>query len=121
MAATARQAGAPKRAATKAPIAAPIGLAPKVAVMISAETRPSIACGVTAWRSVMVVIDHRIGPAPNRKKLSPASRTVGNHRVRSMTRAAQKPPSGPITIIAPKGRRRDKAGAIQAPATMPAP
>ena len=47
----------------KAPAAAPTGLAPKVAVMTKAETRPSMGLGVIACRSVVVVIVHRIGPA----------------------------------------------------------
>ena len=38
-----------------------------------AETRPSSRGGVTDWRSVVVEITQRIGPAPSRKKLNPAS------------------------------------------------
>lgn len=46
-AATARHSSTPKRVATTAPSAAPIGRAPNVAVVMKAETRPSMAFGVT--------------------------------------------------------------------------
>ena len=42
-------------------------------MMLIADTRPSSDGGVTDCRSVVVEITHRIGPAPSRKKLRPAS------------------------------------------------
>ena len=42
-------------------------------MMLIAETRPSSRGGVTDCRNVVVEITHRIGPAPSRKKLRPAS------------------------------------------------
>ena len=62
-----RHAPTPRVDATPAPTTAPTGAAPVVAVTITADTLPSIDCGVTACRKVMVVIDQTIGPAPIRK------------------------------------------------------
>ena len=45
-------------------MAAPTGRDPYVAVTITAETRPSISPGVTACRSVVVLIVQSSGPAP---------------------------------------------------------
>ncbi len=45
--------------------------------MLIADTRPSSDGGVTAWRRVVVLITHRIGPAPSRKKLLAASNGDG--------------------------------------------
>jgi len=86
-----------------------------------ADTRPSMALGVTAWRSVVVAMVHRMGPAPNRKNAAPASRPEGQARVPSMSAAAASAASGPAAITPPKGRRRARRGAASAPATMPAP
>ncbi len=100
----------PKCAATDAPIAAPIGRAPKVAVMIKAETRPSIALGVTACLNVIVEIVQMIGPTPNRKKLAPTSWMEGTQRVASITLAAQRPANGPSRINVPNETRRAMQG-----------
>src|SRR5947207_1848971 len=57
-------------------------------MMLMAETRPSRLGGVTDCRSVVVEITHRIGPAPSRKKLSPANSGVGITLVSAITTAA---------------------------------
>jgi hypothetical protein len=61
------QASAPSAAAINAAIAEPIGRAPNAAVVIGADTRPSIAAGVTTWRNAVELTTPRIGPAPIRK------------------------------------------------------
>ena len=66
--------------------------------MLIAETRPSRRGGVTDWRSVVVLITHRIGPAPSRKKPRPASNGVGKTVVSAITAEATKPVTGPSPI-----------------------
>ncbi len=86
-----------------------------------AETRPSSAGGVTVWRSVVVLITHRIGPAPMRKKLAPASSADGSQIVSTIRRAAVRPASGPMAMTVPNGSARLMRPASSAPATMPRP
>src|SRR5882724_2230283 len=90
-------------------------------MMLIAETRPNSRGGVTDWRKVVVLITHRIGPAPSRKKLRPASRGDGTNVVSAMTAAAAKPVTGPSPITVPNGNRRITRVAESAPATMPTP
>src|SRR5271154_1932953 len=90
-------------------------------MMLIAETRPSRLGGVTDWRSVVVEITHRIGPAPSRKKLAPASKGEGIKVVSAIIAAATKPATGPSPITVPKARRRITRVASSAPATIPAP
>ena len=66
--------------------------------MTIAETRPSIAPGVTVCRRVVVLITQRIGPTPIRKKLDAASGKVGIQIVKTMTSAATSPISGQATL-----------------------
>src|SRR6516164_1014054 len=74
--------------------------------MLMADTRPSSRGGVTDWRSVVVEITHRIGPAPSRKKLKPASRGEGKRVVAAMITDATRPVTGPRPITVPKARLR---------------
>src|SRR5690349_18142548 len=94
---------APAADPTSAPIAAPTGRAPYVAVTITAETRPSISPGVTACRSVVVLIVQSKGPAPIKKKLRAASPGDGTQIVSTITSAEASPASGPITTTLPNG------------------
>jgi len=68
-----------------------------------------------------VPIVHRIGPTPIRKKLSPASTGVGIQIVATITSAAAKPKSGPITMTTPNGSARMIPPARSAPTTIPTP
>src|SRR5258705_9415812 len=88
-----------------------------------ADPRPSSRGGVTACRNVVVLITHRIGPAPSRKRLRAASHGVGIHVVNAIIVivAATKPVTGPSPITVPKAGRRITRVAESAPATMPAP
>src|SRR5258706_599074 len=74
-------------------------------MMLIAETRPSSAAGVTVWRSVVVLITHRIGPAPKRKNAAAASTPEGAHKVSTSSIDARKPQIGPTITIAPKLRK----------------
>src|SRR3981081_3606318 len=103
-----------------APRAEPTGRAPQL-LRFTAETRPSRLGGVTDCRSVVVLITHRIGPTPSRKKLRPASSGVGNTVVSAITPAATKPVTGPSPITVPNGSRRITRVAESAPTTMPTP
>ena len=89
--------------------------------MLIAETRPSKRGGVTDWRSVVVLITQRIGPAPNRKKLSPARSGVWTTVVSAMIPAATKPVTGPRPITVPNGSQRITRVASRAPNTIPIP
>ena len=80
-----------------------------------------MALGVTAWRSVVVAMVQRMGPAPNRKKASAASADEGRARVSSIRPLASSAHSGPAAISAPKLSRRARRGASSAPASMPRP
>ena len=75
-------------------------------MMLIAETRPNSRGGVTDCRNVVVLITHKIGPTPSRKKLKAASHGVGSKVVSAMTAAATKPVTGPRPITVPKGSRR---------------
>jgi hypothetical protein len=90
-------------------------------MMLIAETRPRSRGGVTDWRKVVVLITHRIGPTPSRKKLNPASHGDGMTVVSAITPAATKPVTGPSPITAPNGIRRITRVASSAPTTMPTP
>ena len=90
-------------------------------MMLIADTRPSRLGGVTDCRSVVVLITHRIGPTPSRKKLNPANSGVGTRVVSAITAAATKPVTGPSPITVPKARRRITRVANSAPTTMPTP
>ncbi len=70
---------------------------------------------------MVVPIVHRIGPTPIRKKLSPASTGVGIQIVETMTSAAARPASGPITITTPNGSAWMSRPASSAPTTIPTP
>ena len=87
----------------------------------SADTRPSIAPGVTVWRSVVEVMVQTIGPKPKRKKDSPASRPCGQRSVATIVAIATTDTSGPSRMARPKLRRATRRGASSAPTTMPAP
>src|SRR6478735_1497000 len=89
--------------------------------MLIADTRPSRLGGVTDWRSVVVLITHRIGPAPSRKKPRPASSGVGKIVVSAITPEATKPVTGPSPITVPNGSQRMTRVADSAPTTMPTP
>src|ERR1700688_1455715 len=88
-------------------------------MMLIAETRPSRLGGVTDCRRVVVLITHRIGPTPSRKKLAPASSGVENTVVSAITAAATKPVTGPSPITVPNGSRRITRVAESAQTTMP--
>src|ERR1700732_4055733 len=90
-------------------------------MMLIAETRPSSRGGVTDWRSVVVLITHRIGPTPSRKKLRPASAGEGMSVVSAITAAATKPVTGPSAITVPNASHRIARVARSAPTTMPTP
>ena len=89
--------------------------------MLTAETRPRSAGGVTACRSVVVAMTQRIGPAPNRNRLRAASAALGQIAVAARTSEAAKPVTGPSATTVPKRRRRSKKGAASAPTTVPPP
>ena len=90
-------------------------------MMLMADTRPNSLGGVTDWRNVVVLITQRIGPAPSRKKLKPASHGVGTNVVSAITAAATRPVTGPSPITVPKASRRITRVARSAPTTMPMP
>src|ERR1700753_3533191 len=90
-------------------------------MMLIAETRPSRLGGVTDCRKVVVEITHRIGPAPSRKKPSPAKAGLGIQVVKASTAAAANPVTGPSPPTPPNGGRRITRVADSAPATMPTP
>src|SRR5471032_635264 len=56
-----------------------------------ADTRPSMAWGVIAWRSVVEPIVHSTGPAPSKKKLKQAIHTCGKNKVALISTDARKP------------------------------
>jgi hypothetical protein len=66
-----------------------------------ADTRPSRCNGVAVCRSEIVLITHRMGPTPIRKKPSAASRNKGAQMVRTITSAATSPATGPIATTTP--------------------
>ena len=86
-----------------------------------ADTRPSIAPGVTVWRSVVEVMVQTIGPKPKSRNDSPAMAPLGQANVATITPIAATDTSGPNTIAGPKLRRATIRGASSAPATMPPP
>ena len=86
-----------------------------------ADTRPSIAPGVTVWRSVVEVMVQMIGPKPKRKNDAPASAPRGQASVATIVAMAATDTSGPSRIAWPKLRRATMRGASSAPATMPLP
>src|SRR5581483_11397890 len=88
-------------------------------MMLIAETRPSRRGGVTDWRSVVVLITHRIGPAPSRKKLRPARIGVAITVVIAITPAETRPAIGPRPITTPNEIDRMTRVANNAPTTMP--
>src|ERR1700680_4732656 len=90
-------------------------------MMLMADTRPSSRGGVTDCRNVVVLITHRIGPTPSRKKLKAANSGVATTVVSAITAAATKPVTGPSAITVPNGRRRITRVANNAPTTMPTP
>src|SRR6202047_4183276 len=90
-------------------------------MVLIAETRPSRLGGVTDCRKVVVLITHRIGPTPSRKKPRPARAALGIHVVSASTTAATKPVTGPSPITIPNGKRRITRVASSAPTTMPTP
>ena len=77
--------------------------------------------GVTACRSVVVLITHRIGPTPSRKKPRPARAALGTMLVSASTMAATSPVTGPSAITVPNGSHRIIRVAASAPTTMPTP
>src|SRR3954451_25309367 len=85
------------------------------------DTRPSISPGVTACRSVVVLIVQSSGPAPIKKKLSAASPGDGIQIVSTITSAEASPASGPITTTLPNGNNREMRGASSAATTIPIP
>ena len=96
-----------------APISAPTGRAPKVAVRITADTRPSMALGVTAWRSVVVAMVQRMGPAPNRKRARPArARRARVSSIRALASSAQRAGGDQRAEAQParQARRQQRAG-----------
>src|SRR3954465_2256218 len=90
-------------------------------MMLIADTRPSSRGGVTDWRKVVVLITHRIGPAPSRKKLKPANAGLGSNVVSAIMLAATNPVTGPSPITTPNGRRLMTRAAGNAPRTTPTP
>jgi hypothetical protein len=92
-----------------------------VAVVIKADTRPSMAAGVTTWRKVVELMTHKTGPAPIKKKPSAASTIAGGHTVSIITREAASPLRGPMTMVTSNGRSRINRGASTAALTMPRP
>src|ERR1700732_3794318 len=54
-------------------------------MMLIADTRPNSRGGVTDCRKVVVLMTHRIGPTPSRKKLKPASHGEGMKGVSAIT------------------------------------
>ena len=84
-------------------------------------TRPSIACGVMLWRSVVVLMVHTMGPAPKRKKLAAASTPVGHASVATIVKIASTETAGPSWIARPKGSAATMREASSAPVTMPTP
>src|ERR1700682_6009505 len=90
-------------------------------MMLIAETHPNARGGVTDCRNVVVLIAHRIGPTPSRKKLKPASSGDAITVVSAITAAATKPVTGPSAITMPNGRRPITRVARRAPTTMPTP
>ena len=86
-----------------------------------ADTRPSMALGVTVCRSVVDVMVQMMGPAPNRKNDRPANVAVGKASVATMVSAARTETAGPNWMARPKGRAATTRGARSAPSTMPTP
>ena len=70
-----------------------------------ADTRPSKASGVMFWRSVVVLMTHRMGPAPITKNDAPASQAEGSHTVNAIISEAMKALIGPMAIKVPKRTR----------------
>src|SRR4029450_3774290 len=91
------------------------------ATTLTPETRPRRRDGVTDWRSVVVLITQRIGPAPSRKKPSPASNGVGKTVVSAITAEAPRPVTGPSPTTVPNGNTRMMRVAASAPPNMPPP
>ncbi len=119
--ASTRQAGSPQRAPTRPPSAAPIGRAPVFTVRKIADTRPSMAPGVTVWRNVVEVITQIIGPTPNRKKATAANTPLGNASVATIVSAASTEITGPSWIARPNGSRATTRDVSSAPTIMPTP
>src|SRR5882762_9050015 len=66
-------------------------------------------------------LTHTIGPAPSRKKLTPARTPAGTQIVSTSTTAAARPVTGPSPTTTPNGSARMMGGASSAPATIPTP
>lgn len=94
---------------------------PYMAVVIVALTRPSSACGVTAWRKVVWVMNQRIGPKPNRKKASASAGQPSAGGASAMASAPRSETAGPKTSSAPVGRRAISQAPESAAAMAPAP
>ena len=90
-------------------------------MMLIADTRPSRSGGVTVCRSVVVLMTHRIGPAPSRKKPRPASSGVGTQIVESHQDGAGKPRERPDGDDGAESQPAHDPGASSAPTTMPTP
>src|SRR5947207_16005497 len=90
-------------------------------MMLIADTLPSRRGGVTDCRKVVVLITHRIGPAPSRKKLKPASAGLGSNVVSAIILAATNPVTGPSPITTPNGKRLIPQLASDPPITLPTP
>src|SRR5204862_2684459 len=113
--------GSPQDAPTSPPSAAPNGRAPVLTVRNTDDTRPSIACGVTLWRSVVEVMVQMMGPTPNRKNANAARSPVGRKSVLTMVAAAATETAGPNWIARPNAMAPTSRDASSAPTTMPAP
>lgn len=89
--------------------------------MLMADTRPSRCEGVTVCRRVVVLITHKMGPTPIRKKLSAARPNDGAQIVSTITSAARSPVTGPTAMTTPNGSAPSTRPASSAPSTMPTP
>ena len=78
----------------------------------------SMALGVTAWRSVVVAMVQRMGPAPNRKKASAASARRGERTPGSATSGRWPAARTTAGDDQAQASRRARRGASSAPASM---
>ena len=90
-------------------------------VMKMAETRPSIAPGVSVWRKVVEVMVQTVAMNPNRKNDSAASAPCGHSSVATMVAEASTDSSGPSRMAWPKFNAAIRREASSAALTMPAP
>lgn len=102
-AATAIHHSAPPIVARTAPIRAPKGRAPAVAIVITADTRPRMFTGVTDCLRVVVLIVQVIGPAPSRKNAVRGKPMNGGQIEAVETIEARIPTIGPMTTTRPNG------------------